>query len=104
MEKYDLKKGEIKFHNIVIAITSEPDYEMERWLLLENLKDIKYGEYVVVNGYHCSCYNFDDTDWEATKYTEEELKKIAKDRVERKTCLGGEEHFYKLVLEYLGRE
>lgn len=100
MEKYDLKKGNVKFYNIVIAITSEPDYEMERWLLLEDLKDLKYDEYVIVEGCHCSCYGFDDTQWDAMKYTKEELIKIAKDRL-KNDWYTEEEQFYKLVLKYL---
>jgi len=78
MEKYKLNKNDIKIHNIIYAYTSSPDYEMERYLLLENMPNCKYDEYVVVEGYHCSCYGFDDTEWEAMKYTEEELIKLAK--------------------------
>lgn len=83
MEKYDLKnktielKNTVQLHNILYATTSSPDYEMDRSILLENLEDVSYGEYVVVEGYHCSCYGFDDTEWEATKYTKEELIKLA---------------------------
>ena len=103
MEKYDLKLDKVKFHNIVIATTSEPDYEMNRFLLLEDLEDTSYGEYVVVEGYHCSCYGFDETVWDAIKYTEEELYKIATDRT---TNASGyfelnEVAFYNLVLRYL---
>lgn len=105
MEKYELKTGKVKFHNVVITITSEPDYEMNRWLLLENLEDLKWNEYVVVEGYHCSCYGFDETKWETIKYTKEELLKIAKDRINNKSSwLGTEATFYKLVLEYLKGE
>lgn len=104
MEKYDLKKGRIKFHNVVIIITSKPDYEMSRWILLEDLKDIKYDEYVVVEGSHCSCYGFDDTEWEAIKYTKEELIKIANDRIESDNWYDEEKRFYELVLEYLKGE
>lgn len=77
MEKYDLKNKQVKFHNILFASTSEPDYEMYRIILLEKLEDIKYDEYVVVEGSHCSCYDFDDTEWEAIKYNRNELIKLA---------------------------
>ena len=100
MEKYNFKKEQLKFHNIVIAITSEPSYEMSRYVLLEDLEDIKYGEYVIVEGFHCSCYEFDDTQWEAIKYSHEELIKIAKDKVENGSEYA-EKLFYKIVLEYL---
>ena len=101
MEKYDLKKGKVKFHNVVITITTTPDYEMSRWVLLEDLEDLKWNEYVIVEGYHCSCYGFDETKWEATKYDKEELAKIAKDRIEKDVWDEKEKTFYKLVLEYL---
>lgn len=104
MEKYDFKKENIKFHNIVIALTTKPYYEMERWILLEELNDLEYNEYVVVEGGHCSCYDFDDTDWEAIKYTEEELIKIAEDRVSTDHWYKDEKRFYQLVLDYLNRK
>lgn len=102
MEKYNLKKDNIKLHNIVIANTSEPDYEMSRWLLLEDLEGLNYDEYVIVEGSHCSCYGFDDTQWHAMKYTKEELIKIAIDRT-REHWYKEETKFYELVLEYLGK-
>ena len=66
----------IKPHNIVYAATTKPDYEMERLILLVDMPETNYGEYVLVEGSHCSCYDFDDTKWEATVYTREELKKL----------------------------
>lgn len=81
MEKFDFKgvqlKNIVNLHNIVYATTSEPDYEMSRCILLEDLEGLKYNEYVVIEGFHCSCYGFDDTKWEATKYTKDELIKLA---------------------------
>lgn len=73
LKKRDWKTLEIKPHNIIFAYTSEPDYEMERRILLE----IKYNEYVILEGGHCSCYDFDDTEWEAIQYDSEELAKLA---------------------------
>ena len=104
MEKYDIKKENIKFHNIIIAITSKPDYEMSRWLLLENLENSKYGEYIIVEGSHCSCYDFDETKWDAIKYSKEELIKIAEDRISTNNWYKEEKEFYNLVLDYLGRK
>lgn len=100
MEKYNLKKNDIKIHNIVIAYTTAPDYEMSRYFLLEDMKDLKYNEYLIVEGYHCSCYGFDDTRWEAIKYTKEELLKIAMDRV-KNNYYQEEKKFYKMVIDYL---
>lgn len=72
MEKFDCKNLNIKLHNIVFAETSLPDYEMSRSILLETDDG-----FVIVEGYHCSCYDFNETEWEAMKYTEKELKKLA---------------------------
>ena len=101
MEKYDLKLSNIKFHNIVLAITSEPGYEMYRYLLIEDLEDSCYDEYVVVEGFHCSCYGFDDTKWEAIKYTKNELLTLAEKRIIDEWCSKEEKRFYYLVNEYL---
>jgi hypothetical protein len=73
MEKIDWKTLDIKPHNIVVAVTSEPDYEMQRQILL----NYGYYKYIVLDGWHCSCYDFDETEWEAIEYTEEELSKLA---------------------------
>lgn len=73
MKKIDWKSLEIKPHHILIAYTSEPDYEMSRQILLE----IEYDNYVVLEGHHCSCFDFDGTEWEAISYTADELKKLA---------------------------
>lgn len=106
MEKIEIKKEDIKVHNIVIALTSKPDYDMTRYYLLEdvvydsNLK-LKYDEYIVADGFHCSCYDFDDTEWEFIKYTKEELLKIADDRINNDYWYVEEKEFYKLVKNYL---
>lgn len=76
MERYEIKGKVIEPHNIVSAITSEPDYEMSRIILLEDMPDIAYGEYVLMEGGHCSCYGFDETNWDCIKLTKEELLKI----------------------------
>jgi len=76
MEKYNIKGKKIKLHNILFATTSERDYEMIRLLLLENMPDTEYGEYVLAEGGHCSCYDFDETEWDCVKITDDELNKI----------------------------
>jgi hypothetical protein len=91
MKKVDWKTLDIKPHNILMAYTSEPDYEMYRMILLE----IEYGKYIVLEGYHCSCYDFDETEWEAIEYSNEELKKIAK------ADYNANEDFWKLVKDHL---
>ena len=44
MKKYDLKKGKVKFHNIVLAYTGGLYYEESRYLLLDRLDDLKFDE------------------------------------------------------------
>ena len=77
MKKYYLKnKADIKMHNVLFATTSQKDYEMTRLLLLENMPDTNSDEFVLAEGYHCSCYDFDDTDWDCMKLTKDELNKL----------------------------
>lgn len=73
MKKVEWRELDIKPHNIVVALTSAPDYEMSRQILLQ----INYDHFVFIEGWHCSCYDFDDTEWEAIEYTRDELQKIA---------------------------
>ena len=80
MNKYNIKnKDDIKLSNILFTYTTEVDYSMERILLLEDMPNTDYDEYVLVEGYHCSCYDFDESKWEGTLYTREELNKLLKD-------------------------
>lgn len=87
MKKLDWKTLDIKPHHILVAFTTEPDYEMSRYILLR----IDYGTYIVLEGHHCSCYDFDETEWEAIEYTEEEIKKLAS------ATYYGESEFWKQV-------
>ena len=79
MRKYELKGKDIKLHNILFTTTSTEDYEMSRLILLERMPDTDYGEYVLIEGWHCSCYGFDDTEWEAIIFSREELDKLTQE-------------------------
>ena len=99
MEMYQIKnKDNIKLHNNLYAVTSERDYEMERLILLVDLEDIKYGEYVLVEGGHCSCYDFDETQWDALKLTKEELENL----LSNADKYGGLRYKLKRFLTYYG--
>lgn len=80
MRNYDeankLAKEGLRAHEILIAETSEPDYDMNRTILAE-LDSLGYDEYLLLEGSHCSCYGFDETEWCGTIYTREELMKLA---------------------------
>lgn len=66
--------SEIPFSNIVFAVTSIDDYNMNRAYYVEDWPE--YGDYTIVQGSHCSCYGFDETTWDVTVYTHEEIKKV----------------------------
>lgn len=71
------KREGIKLHQVVVAITTEPDWEMGRRLLLTDVEGLEYGEYLLLEGWHCSCYDFDETQWEGIVYTRDELRRLA---------------------------
>lgn len=76
MKQYRWKNKEsIMAHNILYACTSEKDYDMRRLIILENVS--QYGHYTILEGGHCSCYDFDETEWEATEFdSKKELLKF----------------------------
>lgn len=71
-ENFDITQ--IPLWKVVFAATSNQDYEMNRVLYVEGHP--KYGDRLLVQGYHCSCFEFDETKWDATWYTEKELKQV----------------------------
>jgi hypothetical protein len=72
INKFDI--SQVPQHKIVFAVTSEPDYSMDRVLLVEDYPH--YGSYALVSGGHCSCYDFDETEWDAMILNDEELRKV----------------------------
>lgn len=92
----NLNNMAIKPHNILFAWTSEPSYEMDRIIVLENLHDIlSYDEVLVLEGGHCSCYDFDETQWDGIIYTKDELRKIARADYNKGNV------FYQMLVNYL---
>lgn len=65
-------KKPIMASDIIYAVTSELDYEMNRLIILEN----NYHNYIILEGSHCSCYDFDEVTWDATEF--EDLKEMKK--------------------------
>ena len=68
----NFKIDSVPVWKILFAATSMPDYEMDRIYIVE----YNVTEYLLIVGYHCSCYEFDDTNWDATAYTKDELLKV----------------------------
>jgi len=77
--KFDITN--IPISDIVIVITSDADYSMNRVMLAEptGARAISSGErWLLIHGSHCSCYGFDETEWDATWYNTDELLKVIK--------------------------
>lgn len=89
-------KTGIKPHQILFTWTSYPDWEMERKILLEQVDGLDYDEYLLLEGFHCSCYGFDDTKWEGIIYTKDELRKLAN------ADYNGKDLFWEMVRDYVG--
>lgn len=83
MKKINLPK-ELPLYSILFAETSEPDYEMSRTIILDpdNLPEEIYSQVdfkniiIVIEGHHCSCYDFCETEFDAMGYTKEEFLKL----------------------------
>jgi len=100
MEKIkDFKIGQIPLQKVVIVATSNPDYEMDRTILVEDY--LRYSDYVVISGGHCSCYDFEGTEieWEAIQYSATEVRKLATGWL--KNGYGSEEIIAPLILSYV---
>ena len=91
------KIDQVPVWKIILAATSDPDYEMDRTLLVDGYPN--WGDYLIVSGGHCSCYDFDETEWDATSYTEAELKKLVMSWMER--GYGSERIIAPLIARYL---
>lgn len=91
------KIEQVPVYKMVLMATSEPDYEMDRTILVEDYP--QHGEYTIVHGGHCSCYGFDDTQWDAAQYTVSELKQLATSWLQN--GYGSEHIIAPLILNYL---
>ena len=87
-------KNGVPVHQVVFTYTSPIDYDMSRAILLEEVEGISYDEYLLLDGYHCSCYDFDDTEWTGMVYKVGELKKLARADYNK------EDHFWQMISDY----
>lgn len=98
---YKLKEFEsnnIPIASVAFAFTEEYDYSATRTLFLVAYPN--NNEYTLVEGGHCSCYGFDEVEWEAIVYTEEELLKVL-----RGWMNDPDSNTYKvakMIVEYMG--
>lgn len=63
--------------------------------ILVDVDGLEYDEYLLLEGGHCSCYDFDETDWHGTIYTKGELIKLAE------ADYNENDVFWKQVLEQM---
>jgi len=63
----------IELHKLLFVATNEEDYDGTKEILL-GYYDRKF---ILIGGWHCSCYGFEDTEWEAMQYTWDELRLLA---------------------------
>ena len=88
---------------IVCAAQSEPDYSEDRQILLYGAERggdyYNEGPFILLDGGHCSCYDWEDVEWYATEYTRDELLKIAKSKTDGEGCYSKSERmFWQMVL------
>lgn len=83
---------------VICASQSTPDYNEERYILLyDDDFPMLGGPFLVLEGWHCSCYDWDDVEWDATRYTRDELLGLAESK-ETGGCYHVEERkFWELV-------
>lgn len=92
----------IETWRIVCAAQSEPNYSEDRQILLYGAERDSYhgnGPFVLLDGGHCSCYDWEEVEWDATEYTRDELMNLAKLKAEGDGCYSKSERmFWKMVL------
>jgi len=65
----------VPHHAIALAATNEEPYSADRVLIAVDWPEL--ADYTVISGSHCSCYGFDEVQWDAIVYTRNELRKVA---------------------------
>jgi len=95
----EIDPKEIPLSDIILSYTNDEAYDVERGFLIGtwSYNDVK-ASYVIIEGEHCSCYGFDDVEWNMTAYEPSELVKVSKGRIEEGYY---NPEFWKMVLKYL---
>lgn len=96
MKKVEAPKA-IEPWRIICASQSEPGYSEDRWMLIYGGEEIWDDVYVVLEGGHCSCYDWQEVQWDAVEYTRDELVQLAMNN-SRSGYYVAERRFWKLVL------
>ena len=83
---------------VICATQSTPDYNEERYILLyDDDFPMLGGPFLVLEGWHCSCYDWDDVEWDATRYTHDELLSLAESKATDGCYHVAERKFWELV-------
>lgn len=92
----DFQIQQVPQHAIVIVITTDPDYSMDRTLFVENWPE--YKDYTIITGEY---YDFDDTKWEAITYTSKELKRVIEGWQGSEAYIDSERIIAPLITKYM---
>lgn len=94
----------IKAWRVICAAQSEPDYSEGRQMLLYAGENPFRDEYMVLDGGHCSCYDWQDVDFDAVVYSKEELDKLSASKIGDGCYCESERTFWAMVRVALGLE
>lgn len=92
----------IKTWRIICAAQSEPDYSEDRQVLIYAGENTWDDEYMLLDGGHCSCFDWDEVDWNATVYSREELEALARSKADGGCYYESERMFWAMVRMALG--
>lgn len=59
-------------------------------------------EFIIITGGHCSCFDWPTTEFEAVRYTHDELERLTLANLARKSWDKAETRFWKLVAQAMG--
>ena len=97
-QEKDFKLGCVPLEKVAIVLTSDADYEESRLIFVEDYPD--YCEYLIVEGWHCSCYGWSDVAWDATFLDSRELGSLL--LAWDKQTYGLESRMASMIRSYLG--
>ena len=97
----DSKK--IDVWRVICASESTPFYDGSKLILIDANERYSSGEsFILLDGYHCSCYGFEDTAFDCTAYSKAELRELVKAKL-NDSCLDDYERLFwasvKLVVK-----
>lgn len=88
----------IKTWRIICAAQSEPDWSENRQILAYAGDSPCDNRYILIDGGHCSCYDWHDVDWDATEYTYDELAALAPSKVSGTGCYSKSERMFWIMV------